>query len=239
MILVRLSAPIPARSPAALVRTRVIDIINFDHLPAGQNACIAVMSYSGYDIEDAVVVNKASLDRGFGRCQVMRKHTAFIRRYPNGTMDRLAGPPAAANPKLASIDVDGLPRVGELVAPDTTLVNREQPCNTSDAVSNPDLPDGGFRPAAVVFRAAESNVVDRVMISSTVADAMIVKVLMRHTRRPELGDKFSSRHGQKGVLSFLWPPEDMPFSDAGMTPDVIINPHAFPSRSACRPCALP
>ena len=111
----------------------------------------------------------------------MRKHTAFIRRYPNGTMDRLAGPPttslaAGTPPKLASIDSDGLPRVGELVKPDNVLVNREQPSNTSDTVANPDLPDGGFRSSAMVFRAAEENVVDRVMISSTVADTMIVKV---------------------------------------------------------------
>lgn len=110
----------------------------------------------------------------------MRKHTAFIRRYPNGTMDRLAGPPsipgAPLPPKLASIDSDGLPRVGEIVKPDNVLVNREQPANTSDAVTNPDIPDSGFKQAALVFRGAEENVVDRVMISSTVADTMIVKV---------------------------------------------------------------
>ncbi len=76
-----------------LVKTRVIDMVHFDDLPAGQNAIIAVMSYSGYDIEDAVILNKASLDRGYGRCMVMRKHVATVRRYPNQTRDRLVGSP--------------------------------------------------------------------------------------------------------------------------------------------------
>jgi DNA-directed RNA polymerase III subunit RPC2 len=79
-----------------LVRTRVIDMIHFDDLPAGQNAIIAVMSYSGYDIEDAIVINKASMDRGYGRCFVLRRHTLNVRKYANGTHDRLVGPPALA-----------------------------------------------------------------------------------------------------------------------------------------------
>jgi DNA-directed RNA polymerase III subunit RPC2 len=67
-----------------MVKTRVLDLVNFDSVPAGQNACIAVMSYSGYDIEDAVVVNKASIDRGFGRCMVIKKQQTSVRRYQNG-----------------------------------------------------------------------------------------------------------------------------------------------------------
>ena len=101
-----------------MVRTRVLDLINFDRLPGGQNAIIAVMSYSGcvpaalssavssavcshiapssvhsYDIEDAIVLNKASLDRGFGRCIVMRKYSTQVRQYSNQTHDRITAPP--------------------------------------------------------------------------------------------------------------------------------------------------
>ena len=74
-----------------LVTTRVLDLVNFDKLPAGQNAIIAVMSYSGYDIEDAVVLNKASVDRGYGRCMVMKKFGTTVRRYANNTRDRIRG----------------------------------------------------------------------------------------------------------------------------------------------------
>jgi len=66
-----------------MVKTRTIDLIKYNKLPAGQNAVVAVMSYSGYDIEDALVLNRASLDRGFGRCQVLRKYSTVIKRYPN------------------------------------------------------------------------------------------------------------------------------------------------------------
>lgn len=68
-----------------MVRTKAIELTGYDKLPAGQNAMVAVMSYSGYDIEDALILNRASVDRGFGRCQVFRKHGTIIKRYPNGT----------------------------------------------------------------------------------------------------------------------------------------------------------
>src|SRR5271169_4104736 len=73
-----------------MVKTRTIELIHYDQLPAGQNAIVAVMSYSGYDIEDALVLNKASCDRGFGRCQVFRKYAVPLRKYPNGTEERIA-----------------------------------------------------------------------------------------------------------------------------------------------------
>jgi DNA-directed RNA polymerase III subunit RPC2 len=228
-----------------MCRTRVIDMVNFDNLPAGQNGIIAVMSYSGYDIEDAVVINKASLDRGYGRCLVMRKHNASAKRYPNQTRDRLMGPPsesslaAAGAPghiaaqrmaKFRCIDQDGLPRVGMAIADGEVLVNKESPANTVDTMSNPDLPDGGYRQTPTTYRGAENGMIDRVMLTSTATEHMLIKVLMRHTRRPELGDKFSSRHGQKGVVGLIVGQPDMPFNRDGICPDMIMNPHGFPSR---------
>jgi len=108
-----------------IVKTRTLDLINFDQLPGGQNACIAVMSYSGYDIEDAVILNKASIDRGFGRCMVFKKHQTSTRRYPNGSMDRtLAAPDASLFPegvldkryaRYKALDRDGICLVGEML----------------------------------------------------------------------------------------------------------------------------
>lgn len=76
------------------VKTRVLDLINFDKVPGGQNVTLAVMSYSAYDIEDASILNRGSIDRGFGRCLVLRKHQTSLRKYPNGTEDDLCGPPS-------------------------------------------------------------------------------------------------------------------------------------------------
>ena len=75
-----------------LVKTKTIEVVGFDRLGAGQNATVAVLSYSGYDIEDAIVMNRASLDRGFGRCIVLRKYGAFVKKYPNRTADRIVAP---------------------------------------------------------------------------------------------------------------------------------------------------
>jgi DNA-directed RNA polymerase III subunit RPC2 len=221
-----------------LVRTRVIDMIRFDDLPAGQNAIVAVMSYSGYDIEDALVLNKASLDRGYGRCFVMRKHTTSIRKYPNQTFDRLAAPPspddlkhrAKSAAKYAGLDSDGLPCVGQRYAPLSILVNKEMPVNTTDPTSNVDLPDGGYKPQPLTFRAPEEGVIDRVLLTSTNSEHRLIKILVRHTRRPELGDKFSSRHGQKGVVGLIAAQEDLPFNEQGIVPDMVMNPHGLPSR---------
>lgn len=82
----------------------------------------------------------------------------------------------------------------------------------------------------MTYRGPIPGYVDKVLLTDTDQDNTLVKVLIRQTRRPELGDKFSSRHGQKGVCGLIVPQEDMPFNDAGICPDVIMNPHGFPSR---------
>ena len=82
----------------------------------------------------------------------------------------------------------------------------------------------------MTYKSPVAGYIDKVMVTDTDNDQTLIKVLIRQTRRPELGDKFSSRHGQKGVCSQKWPAVDMPFTESGLQPDVIINPHAFPSR---------
>ena len=227
-----------------LVKTRSIDMVGVSKLPAGQNAVIAVMSYSGYDIEDASVLSKASLDRGFMRCGVLKKSVTSIKRYGNHTLDRIVGPPEVQGPgagggaaakgaarRYAALDLDGVARVGERVHPGDVLINKQQPINTSDALPNPtSLPDSGYRSMAVTYKGPEPVYVDKVLLTSNEFDDFLIKVLLRSTRRPELGDKFSSRHGQKGVCGLIVGQEDLPFSDSGVVPDLVMNPHGFPSR---------
>ena len=221
-----------------LLTTRTIELVGFDKLGAGQNACVAVMSYSGYDIEDAIVMNKASLDRGFGRCIVLKKFGTSIKKYANRTSDRIVGPPLAMGHTRPAgrhkcLDNDGLACVGERVFPNDIYINKSMPINTRDPFSNPhELPDAAYRPVPMSWKGppGEHAVVDKVLLTSNEQDAVVVKVLMRLTRRPELGDKFSSRHGQKGVVGNIVAQEDMPFSERGVCPDLIMNPHGFPSR---------
>lgn len=198
---------------APMVKTRVLDLINFDTVPAGQNAIVAVMSYSGYDIEDAIVLNKASLDRGFGRCQVYRKHQAIVKRYPNNTYDRIVGPPDFENSawsrtdrrsrRYAALDADGICRVGAKVLNGGIMVNKEQPINQTDPLENPELPDAGYSACPLSYKGPIPGYIDKVLLTSSETDNFLVKVLVRQTRRPEIGDKFSSRHGQKGVCGII------------------------------------
>ncbi|PWN26316.1 beta and beta-prime subunits of DNA dependent RNA-polymerase [Jaminaea rosea] len=227
-----------------MVKTKTIELVGYEQLPAGQNAMVAVMSYSGYDIEDALVLNKASLDRGFGRCQVMKKSTVQLRKYPNGTFDRLADAPEDPNGggRLRGYDVlerDGIAAVGERVDNGDVYVNKQTPLNALDnsAMAGQSSSSAGGLSSANAYKNAPSkyklpvpSYIDQILLADTDSDQTIIKTLLRQTRRPELGDKFSSRHGQKGVCGLIAQQEDMPFTDQGINPDIIMNPHGFPSR---------
>uniref|UniRef100_A0A7S2ZCL7 DNA-directed RNA polymerase subunit beta n=1 Tax=Rhodosorus marinus TaxID=101924 RepID=A0A7S2ZCL7_9RHOD len=216
-----------------MVETQVLTLVGGNRLPGGQNASLAVMSYSGYDIEDAVVLNKASLDRGFGRCCVIKKYTTSLKRYgKNNLRDRLAPLSATDRPsgsRYEALDSDGIAPPGEKLVPGSIFVNKQVP---SDAALT-DAMTGSvteFRDAPVTYKAPVAGYVDKVVITSNENEDFLIKTMVRETRRPEIGDKFSSRHGQKGVCGLIVPQEDMPFSDQGICPDLIMNPHGFPSR---------
>ena len=219
-----------------MVKTRTIELIHYDKLPAGQNAIVAVMSYSGYDIEDALVLNKASCDRGFGRCQVLRKYSTQLRKYPNRSADRIGDrimddkDPSKPITKHAILGSDGIAHVGEKVSMGEVYLSKEVPLNTTSTGIGSDYGSNEHKPAPMTYRLPDPSYIDKVMLSQTENESMVVKVQTRQTRRPELGDKFSSRHGQKGVVGIIVNQEDMPFADSGVTPDIIMNPHGFPSR---------
>lgn len=216
-----------------MVKTNSIELINFDKLPAGQNATIAVMSYSGYDIEDALIINKASIDRGFGRCLVYKNSKCIMKRYANRTFDRIQGPmvdTVTGQPmwKHSVLDVDGIASPGELVENRQVLVNKSVPAvsvipgGTNTSIEYKDVP--------ISYRNNEPSYIEKVLISTNEEDSTLIKLLLRQTRRPEIGDKFSSRHGQKGVIGLVVEQEDMPFNEYGICPDIIMNPHGYPSR---------
>ena len=224
-----------------MVKSRTIEMIGFEQLPAGQNAIVAVMSYSGYDIEDAIVLNRASLDRGYGRCLVYRNAKATLKRYANQTSDRVLGPLVDAETKKPIwkhevIDLDGIASPGLRIDNKQVLVNKSMPAVTrgdpldAAAAAAANSATTEYRETPVTYKGPMPSYVEKVMLSSNNDEAFLIKALLRQTRRPELGDKFSSRHGQKGVTGLIVQQEDMPFNDSGVCPDMIMNPHGFPSR---------
>ncbi|KAF2397181.1 DNA-directed RNA polymerase III polypeptide [Trichodelitschia bisporula] len=216
-----------------MVKSRTIELIQYDKLPAGQNATVAVMSYSGYDIEDALVLNKASCDRGFGRCQVFKKTSVPLRRFLNGSKEIInAGAREADRPGFKNIGGDGIVEAGVEVKKGDYLVLKQTPVNTS-ATGLSSRPAAGreeYRNTFQGYKLPVPSYIDKVMLTATETDVTMVKILTRQTRRPELGDKFSSRHGQKGVVGLIAEQADMPFDQKGICPDIIMNPHGFPSR---------
>lgn len=209
-----------------LCKTRTIELVKYDKLPAGQNATVAIMSYSGYDIEDALVVNRASCDRGFARVQVFKKTTTQLKKYANGTQDEF-GQPDPNNEKQRNIDDDGFAAVGTRLDKDDAILIKDTPLNTT---STEHMNSMEWKTQPMSYKLPDHSYVDKVLLTSNEADTTIVKVQTRQTRRPEVGDKFSSRHGQKGVTGIIVKQEDMPFNNQGIVPDIIMNPHGFPSR---------
>ena len=209
-----------------MVTTRAIELVQYDKLPAGQNAMVAVMSYSGYDIEDALVLNKASCERGFGRCQVFKKILVPLKTYNNGAQDRLSDR-KYDNPRHDKIGKDGLVDVGLQLRAGEMYALKEVPVTQNIGVQ---ARDQVWTPNHSAYKLPDPAYVDKILITANEGDNTTLKIQTRQTRTPEIGDKFSSRHGQKGVVGIIVEQADLPFTDAGITPDIIMNPHGFPSR---------
>lgn len=222
-----------------VVSSKTIDLIHFDELPAGINSVVAVMSYSGFDIEDAIVMNKSSIDRAFGRCFVYRSQKCLLKKSASSGKDDIQPPPLKPdNPnvahRVACLDIDGIVAPGERMKDRQILVNRYSPTTNplyaNDTSGATVIGSTNYRENALTYRGIEPVVVERVIITSNLEESFLIKINLRQHRRPEVGDKFSSRHGQKGVIGLIANQEDMPFNSEGVCPDLIMNPHGFPSR---------
>lgn len=229
-----------------VVRTGAHAAYAADEFPSGFNAVVAVLAATGFDMEDAMILNAASLDRGLARGEIVKtdvleasdadgrfaaepasaaakrppapSETAFGQTLPAARPDPGAAP--AAHADAERVGADGLPHVGAVLYPGASYA-----CRIDSATG---------RARVARLKGDEVAVVDRVTVAGAGGNApgpARAAVTLRVARPPVVGDKFSSRHGQKGVLSRAWPDADLPFAEAtGMRPDLIINPHAFPSR---------
>nr|XP_048698267.1 DNA-directed RNA polymerase I subunit RPA2 isoform X1 [Caretta caretta] len=213
--LYRLQTP---QSP--LVRPSMYDYYDMDNYPIGTNAVVAVISYTGYDMEDAMIVSKASWERGFAHGSVYKTESIDLAEKIKQGDDSLVFGVKPGDPRvIQNLDADGLPHIGSILQygdPYYSYLN----LSTGESF-------------ITYYKSKESCIVDNIKVCSNDSGNGKFKsvcITMRIPRNPTIGDKFASRHGQKGILSRLWPVEDMPFTESGMVPDILFNPHGFPSR---------
>ncbi len=215
-----------------MVTTHLCDMMS--GCPGGQNIILAVMCFDGYNMNDAVVLNKSSVDRGLFRSFYYRTYETIKKRYWGGQEDEMMVPEPGVKghrgeEAYKNLDEDGIINPETPVESDSVLIGKVSPLRfLSGEEFASDIENK--RDTSVVIRHGERGKVDKIVISETTDANQMFKIRVRDYRIPELGDKFASRHGQKGVVGLLVPQEDMPFTADGVVPDIIFNPHAIPSR---------
>ncbi|MFB6213797.1 MAG: DNA-directed RNA polymerase subunit B [Candidatus Nanohaloarchaea archaeon] len=218
-----------------IVETQTNDTLVGQH-PIGQNMIIALASFEGYNIEDAVIMNQGSIDRGLARSTYMRTYKTEAQRFWGGQKDEIEIPDKdvrgyRSEEAYAHLDEDGIINPETEVESDDVLVGKTSPPKF--------LGSGGEevkmglaerRETSLSVRHGEQGKVDKIMVSETGDGDKLLKLKLRNYRIPELGDKFATRHGQKGVIGMTVPEANMPFTRQGITPDLILSTHAIPSR---------
>jgi DNA-directed RNA polymerase II subunit RPB2 len=189
-----------------LIKSYYFQHLNQEYIPYGVNAIVAIMSYTGYNVEDAILINKSSLERGMF-------NTSYFSVYEE-TEDEEKKIFFAPNEELPQFDDNGIIRTQTVIDNKTPIINMSINSKTRQIYTKRD----------------QQGYVDKTYMTTNALGHRTVKIRICDERIPNIGDKFASRAGQKGTCGIVLPETDMPFNDQGIRPDLIINPHALPSR---------
>ena len=215
-----------------LVKSRYMKYINNEQHPYGENAIVAIMCYNGYNVEDSILFNEGSLKRGLFR-------TTYYNMYETREEEERTYDKRICNVQAQSAvrglkpggDYSALDRFG-LIKENTEMDDKKAVIGrvTEEWVAGAATDEPKMEDDSVFPKKGQLGVVDRTFITDEASGKRLAKVRIREERMPGIGDKFCSRAGQKGTVGLIIPEEDMPFAEDGIRPDLIINPHALPTR---------
>lgn len=209
-----------------LIKSRYLKYINNEEQPYGENTIVAIMSYTGYNVEDAILINEGAIKRGLF-------HTTYYTSYESHEESSSVNESSNdskfykfENKKRPQFNYNHLDNNG--IIEEGTLVNEKSVLMGKISYSNDNEDD--YSDVSVMPKKGQLGYVDKSFITDGEEGFRIAKVRIRNERLPAIGDKMASRAGQKGTIGLIIPEEDMPFTESGVKPDLIINPHAIPSR---------
>ncbi len=214
-----------------LVDTRLMNMIQLNNIPSGTQVVVAIMTHTGYNQEDSLLFNKGSLDRGLFQATIIHTEKDEDKKINgNNEIRKKPDPLITKGCKLGNYD-----KVNDQgVIPENTLVENRDIIISKVVPIKENRNDPTkvikFEDQSRIYRTTEETYVDKNCIGRNGEGYDFCKVRLRILRKPVIGDKFSSRHGQKGTIGNIIPEEDMPYTSNGLKPDIILNPHAIPSR---------
>ena len=215
-----------------LVDTRIMNLIKLNEIPSGTQVVVAIMTHTGYNQEDSLLINKGSIDRGMALVTVYHTEKDEDKQKINGDEEIRCKPDAS---KTKGMKIGNYNKVNSKgVIPENTLVQNRDIIIAKVTPIKENRNDHTkvikFEDQSKIYKTTEETYIDKNYIDRNGEGYNFAKVRLRTTRKPVIGDKFSSRHGQKGTVGNIIPECDMPFTSSGVKPDIIINPHAIPSR---------
>uniref|UniRef100_A0A6C0BM45 DNA-directed RNA polymerase n=1 Tax=viral metagenome TaxID=1070528 RepID=A0A6C0BM45_9ZZZZ len=205
-----------------IAETQMNQLLGMTNKPAGMNVIVAIMCFTGFNEEDAIIFNRSSIDRGLFHMVISHTYKGVENNNSYSSEVIMKPPllPGDRHDKYKHLDNNGIAMIGSMIEPGDVIIGRMRKHKNTGEVEYPN----------VVAGIGERGIVESILDTKNHKDQRVVKVKIRELRIPNLGDKFSSRHAQKGTMGMAFRMEDMPFTVDGITPDVIINPNCIPSR---------
>jgi DNA-directed RNA polymerase II subunit RPB2 len=215
-----------------LVDTRIMNMIQLNKIPSGTQVIVAIMTHTGYNQEDSLLINQGSIDRGMALVTVYHTEKDEDKQKINGDEEIRCKPDLTKTKGMKMGNYNKVNSKG--VIPENSLVENRDIIIAKVTPIKENRNDHTkvikYEDQSKMFKTVEETYVDKNYIDRNGEGYTFAKVRTRAVRKPVIGDKFSSRHGQKGTVGNIIPECDMPFTSAGVRPDIIINPHAIPSR---------